>query len=444
MQRFILLGLMCLVLVSCSEDPVEPPQENRPPTIAFDAPANLAYPRGDTITVLVEATDPDGDDLTVTWRSSAGTITELPRAPQQDPNIYRASWAIPDSLATYALWATVDDGKLASTDSTTYQSGTLWEAIFVTANVTLSAGESPYIVRAIADDDNIIVEARVTLRIEAGVTVYIDKEETTFDIAGKLHVLGTATATVTIRPNGVSPSAGNWEGIKVQPSAGPPEVLLEYATISHARHVLLITQGDATVRVSHCTLVHSLEAAVLLQTGGALEIEECVISNNRGEAISIASLSEGSKPDSVKIINNTIQFNGDFGGKGAIFVSVHDFAGSVPIRVSGNDISLNFIAGVSLGAVAPNLGVFPVFRNNIIEGNELGQVPKIDFRIEPDPTGFDGLPPCVDAANNFWGAGFTDFTAIKGKIFDADDDGRGDELRIKKTVCVTPWLSERP
>ena len=47
----------------------------------------------------------------------------------------------------------------------------------------------------------------------------------------------------------------------------------------------------------------------------------------------------------------------------------------VPIDIRGNEISWNYIPAVSIAASQPNLGVFPVLRDNGMFLNELNTLP---------------------------------------------------------------------
>jgi len=84
---------------------------NRPPVISSLTAVPARLQRGETSTITCLASDPDGDVLTATsytWTISGGTLTGAGN---------RVTWKAPDSLGTFTVSVTVDDGKGGTANS---------------------------------------------------------------------------------------------------------------------------------------------------------------------------------------------------------------------------------------------------------------------------------------------------------------------------------------
>ena len=112
-SRLTLLGLLFALLGSCSngdssDDPPAP--FNRPPVIASLQANPMSVLPGQSSSLSVAATDPDGDSLTYSWAATAGTLTGAGSA---------VSWQAPGVPGTCTVSVTVSDGAssdLASVD----------------------------------------------------------------------------------------------------------------------------------------------------------------------------------------------------------------------------------------------------------------------------------------------------------------------------------------
>lgn len=83
---------------------------NRPPAISSITPSATQVKPGDTATITCLASDPDNDQLTYAWKTSVGggdiSGTDI-----------TATWKAPDTVGTYTISVTVDDGKGGTANS---------------------------------------------------------------------------------------------------------------------------------------------------------------------------------------------------------------------------------------------------------------------------------------------------------------------------------------
>ena len=150
-------------------------------------------------------------------------------------------------------------------------------------------------------------------------------------------------------------------------------------------------------------------------------------------------------PDGTKL-GDSIAVNGRFSdsvvyaeGEAGISLDFDDSFETVPVDISGNEISRNDFPGIRLITA-----VFPVINNNGIFGNELRKATnKIDIELIAPPVG--QFPSGeIDAKSNYWGFAYpapSDSTLIKDRIIDFHDNPLGD---VRAKVLVTDWLSTAP
>ena len=136
MIAFALL-IMLTPLVACggteAPPPPPPPGGNQSPVInSLFAEKSTLIPNAET-KITCNATDPDGDELTYTWTTTAGSITETYKT--------FVFWKAPDFAGEFEVSVTVDDGNggTASTSCT----------------VTVEATEIPVIDSMVAEPANL-------------------------------------------------------------------------------------------------------------------------------------------------------------------------------------------------------------------------------------------------------------------------------------------------
>ena len=95
---------------TCSADIRVEPKPNRPPTITCSANPSSVF-AGERSQITCNASDPDGDTLTFTWRANAGRITGNGRLGDFDTTGL--------SPSTYTITTRVDDGRGGAADAST-------------------------------------------------------------------------------------------------------------------------------------------------------------------------------------------------------------------------------------------------------------------------------------------------------------------------------------
>ena len=141
--HFIALALLLMLtpLLACGgteEAPPPPPGGNQPPVInSLTAGSPIIIPNAET-RITCDATDPNGDELTYTWTTTAGTITETYKT--------FVFWKAPDFVGEFEVSVTVDDGNGGTASrscSVTVQATQLPVIDSVTAEpATLQPGET--------------------------------------------------------------------------------------------------------------------------------------------------------------------------------------------------------------------------------------------------------------------------------------------------------------
>ena len=425
---------MGLILAGCGSDeaPVAPPA-NRAPTIQFTF-GKFAVETVAPVTFTAVVDDPDGDPVTVTWDvTRGGNPSGLP--PSGTGTSF--TWESPPAVGEDLITVTVSDDKgLQRTVTQTLKIGTVVTAD-VTGVATWVLTRSPYIVRPAGS--TFAVGSQANLTIAQGVEVYIDKPALDFQIGGGLVAAGVSGTPVIIRPNSRTATAGDWEGISAVPSGPPPQVDLHFTEISHAKNALH-TINPSVATLDGCTITLCSAAAILHESSGALSVTNTSITSNNSSGIKVQT---GALPVSITIQGNSITFNGDLttpNGEAGISLNFNDPTASVPITISDNTISRNFIPGISLGdpGTATMTALYPVISNNNLSGNQFGKAspPRFNLVLQPD---FIGSFQTVDVRNNWWGA--TDSTSIKATIQDAWDFNFN---KIDVQAWITPWLQAAP
>jgi len=106
----IMLMFMLMITISCDEKTTEPEPENEAPVIGSITanPAEITI-NGET-TIYCSATDPEGDEITVSWSSQTGSF----------PNGNTGStvlWKAPGTAGEYYIRAVVNDNRQIASDS---------------------------------------------------------------------------------------------------------------------------------------------------------------------------------------------------------------------------------------------------------------------------------------------------------------------------------------
>ena len=130
--RYLITAISLLALAGCGggdDNPVEP-EVNNPPTIAsievklgstvLDPSDYESIPVGQMLSITCTASDPDNDQLTMTWSASLGSFNRTDSS--------CVEWTAPGTAGTALLTLVVSDGVLSDEDTTEFvvvQSATL-------------------------------------------------------------------------------------------------------------------------------------------------------------------------------------------------------------------------------------------------------------------------------------------------------------------------------
>jgi hypothetical protein len=433
----ILLVGFAVVFAACSDDTTAPPP-NKSPTIQLVI-AKWATTQQETVTFSAIASDADDDPLTVTWQvlrggQPSGTLNAA------DQGSTSMRWTAPQERGVDEIVATVSDGKGGkATDTETIQVGTLRAASSLTASQIWNKTNSPYVIRpgGLAFGINKFV----TLTIDAGVQVFIDKNGLDFVVNGELVTNGTDVEPVVFRPNTRDADSGDWQGITASADTEVPLLNLTGAKLLYA--VAGVRNLDTSnVTLNGCWIMFTLENAVLHQSVGPLRVENCVITNNTRTGIRVSRGPGVDVPNQVIIMGDSIAVNGDLSGAtpyeddAGILIDVDDPDGLANIDISCNEISRNGVPGIQLANAT-----YPDIHHNAIFRNELGKSGNRYNIVLAE--GYGGNSATVSARENYWGAPYSapaDSVEIKLSIRDGDDGVPG----VTATVIIGPWLNDWP
>ena len=428
--------LIAGLFAACSEDEGVAPDKNSPPEVVFTVAA-VAFPHSSDHTLSVNATDPDGDNVSVLWEITRGVLTA---SQQGNPSI---NWKTPTTTGRDTITVTASDGKGGTT--------TLVETILVgtakpsgiSSSQIWRAIDSPFIVQPAGGQPvRFLIFPNATLTVEEGCELLIDAEDLEVFLEGTLRANGTQQSPVAIRPNIRHPQPGHWQGITANPNSSVPRIELTYTDLLYATEAAKTTTGGEIV-LDGCRVMFSGEAGVLHQSSGSLSVVNSIITNNVKSGIRINSASNLNLPPTVVISNDSIAVNGDVSGatpyvdQAAIYIEMPDTFATSDIQITNNEISRNAFPAIQLvGASRPDI------RYNAIFSNELGKTTQ-RYNIRLDDGFGGGVSGMIDARDNYWGAPFTnpavDSVLIRQMIRDSEDVGS-----ISVRVAIDPWLNAKP
>ena len=158
MKKFIYLcSIICCVVTmiliqSCSEETTTP--QNQKPNIQSLSSNPSSIMMNEETTLACVATDPDGDNLTISWTSLAGSF---PAGNTGTP----VQWKAPNNVGVFSITATVSDGKDIDKDS---------------VSVTVVYGAIPPVVQTLSSPSNgainIVLDPTLEWNASLGATSY--------------------------------------------------------------------------------------------------------------------------------------------------------------------------------------------------------------------------------------------------------------------------------
>jgi len=418
----VLCGLAVVGILACSSssDNGTPPV-NQPPTISFTFPA-LVVPKASTADLTVSVSDPDGDNLSVAWQITRGTLT-----PQNTKKTINR-WSVPATAGVDTVRVQVSDGTATRSVTAQIKVGTL----FTNQNapgVFAKAG-SPYIVDLPGADPRLLVAAGSVTSIEAGVELYMDTPGSYINVLGDLTAHGTPSMPVVIRPNNrllscAGTDRGWWDGIVAATDIGAASsVDFDYVEIWYAKAGVRVRDNSLAL-IRNCKIRCSGDAGALMEGSGSLRVFDSEVTDGLSDGIRLAAFV--SLPDSVRIEGCKLNYNGSAG----IRMDLHDNFETVPIQVEFNDIAFNKSHGISLANA-----VFPNIHYNSFRGNGDETVSNLFLQ-----GGYPGgvAYPELDATCNFWGSATNDQAVVDAVIRDILDTST-----VNTRVISSPWLNVSP
>ena len=430
-----------LSFAACSKDEGVAPDKNLPPEVIFAVDA-LAVEKNSGVTLKVNVTDPDADNVTVNWqvRRNGQPSGSLNPAQQGSPSI---TWTTPTTTGRDTVTVTATDGKGGTaTLVETILVGTVRRDPIQGPNITWFAIDSPFIIRPA--QDRFIIEPTASLIVGAGSELFLDKADLEVYVEGTLRTNGTSQAPVIIRPNTRTPKPGYWAGITASPNSSVPLIQLSHTDVLYAKEAIKAFVR-AEVRLDGCRIMFSTDVAVLYQAFGDLRVLNSAITNNVKSGIRIGGPAVSTLPDSVVISGDSLAVNGDISGQtpytdqAAIYIDIPDYSRDSEIQILDNKISRNGFPGIQLVKAC-----YPKIHNNSIFSNELGKAgQRYNIRLENN-FGVGGPQDTIGAQQNYWGAPFTnpatDSLLIKQMIRDSEDGVGGIMVRL----LIYPWLTVAP
>jgi len=183
-RLFVFAALLAVGLFAgCSDDETTAPDDdNRPPEVVFTVAA-VAVPKGNTKTLTVTATDPDGDDVSVLWEVTRGVLNA---SQQGNPSI---AWQAPSTTGRDTLTITASDGKGGTTTIVeTILVGTVKQSGVSTAVWDLN--NAPYIVRP-DPSKRFAISPNAVLSVDKGCELLIEGEDLEIWLEGTIRTNGT-------------------------------------------------------------------------------------------------------------------------------------------------------------------------------------------------------------------------------------------------------------
>ena len=112
----LFMAVLVLILVGCEKKLVEPPVNNPYIVSLVATPSNVS--NGGATSILCIAVDPDKNELTYTWSSSAGTFYTDTTFTEQSNVGNPIIWRAPETSGVYSIQVLVEDGKTGEANAT--------------------------------------------------------------------------------------------------------------------------------------------------------------------------------------------------------------------------------------------------------------------------------------------------------------------------------------
>ncbi len=232
MRVFVFLIVGMVLLAGCDGGPNDPPPD-RPDPPETDNAAPTADLTLDTSEVEIGtevaldgsgSSDPDGDDLTYSWRLAAAPSGS--DASLADEAGITADFT-PDATGDYVVELEVSDGEENDTDDGSLEA--VQAVVEITENIssdrTLTSDET----YRFPNSTPIIVRETVTLTIESGTELRFAKDAG-LNVSGTIRAEGTAEDSITMTATRGNRQPGWWRGVEV----GQGSNVLDHVQIRYA------------------------------------------------------------------------------------------------------------------------------------------------------------------------------------------------------------------
>jgi hypothetical protein len=360
---------------------------------------------GGTIRLIGQAHDDDGDSLTFFWKAGTGSFT--PPSARGD-TVY---WKAPAQPGAVTITMTVSDDVGESsigqgiTVCTPFPSPVL-------ASRTIENTGSVYI---LLDENGIRIPGNVTLTIEPGVTIVVDKGSGGFEVYGRFVAVGTPLNRIRIQGNSCTSASGLWGGIYLNEKEA--RGILENVDITMGMDGVQVSDS-AQLSIDDCEIYNNSDMGIsVLHLGSEAQIRSCLIwENGTGLYVSNAT---------ADVRSSSIRYNDGNG------IEIDFSTDVMPVAIDSCSIANNGISGIQLAEQA----VAEIHYCSIFSNGENGGEPNYGLKLASYYAS-----DSVHAEHNYWGLGNTTEAKISAVIYDRRDN----PSQISAYVGFAPWLDTGP
>ncbi|RJR30354.1 MAG: right-handed parallel beta-helix repeat-containing protein [Candidatus Latescibacterota bacterium] len=365
--------------------------------------AEKCFVAGSAIVRLVgTATDADGDSLTFRWTASSGSF---PAGAANDTVYWKAPSAPGAATITMSVTDEIDTRSLQQTITVCE----LLPAQVIVSRTIANAGHI-YITRG---DAPMRVAGGVTLTIEPGVTIVMDRTLGGIESYGRIVAAGTPSQKIFLRGNTCSSETAMWTGIYLIDATG--EGIFRNCEITAGMDGVTARDG-ATLDIKDCQIYNHYDFGVNVLYGATATIRNCSIWDN-GDGIYVDDASAEIRRCSIRYSD----------GDGLLFAASQDAVqASIESCVVANNYKNGFVIA---DRAAPAIHYCSIFANS--EAGEGTYAVRLSANASPEP---------IRAENNYWGLGNDTEEEIAAIIYDAVDNPGA----IFAYVSFIPWLVEAP
>jgi hypothetical protein len=378
-----------------------------------EAPGNLEITKpscyvsgGEEVPLVATADDADGDPIYFRWTTTAGFF---------DPADGRGrviTWIAPDdtpgpAVITLVVTDEIEESRL----QTTIEVGAEFPVNKVTnepLHPTIADSGFVYILNL----QPIEIPGGTTFTIMEGVRIVARGQNSGFEVAGRLVILGTEENPVTMGPDDCVPVEGSWAGIAFRGfgASGSITYIQQYSA-----DIGLLVKTGADVVISNSSLINNKLYGIELSDGGVLGVSDCTLwENDTGLYMRNGHLT---------VERSSLRYNRHAGIELSA-VSAEFAPPGTHCNVSNNeDYGFDIF-----GLAAPEIHYNALYSNGFAGegyGIYLGTYQGADS---------------IQAENNFWGLGYDSEDTIPVLIYDAHDAPSS----IQAYVGFIPWLSNMP